>query len=90
METFDLRIYPHKLMVRGNEDEFSACNYAETVYDIVKDMLNKKKIAYVDESTNESIVLLIKYPNKMITKAVVKKILCIFDCVHKTDRWIIK
>lgn len=89
METFDLKIYPHNLMVRGNEDEFVACNYAETVYDIVRQMLDKHRIEYVDESTNESIVLLIKEPNRMITKAIVKKILCIFDCVRKRDRYII-
>jgi len=87
METFDLKIYPHSLMTRGNKDHFVAWNYAETVYNIVKDMLDKHKIAYKDESSNEDIILLITEPNKTATDVIVKKILCIFDCVSKRNRY---
>jgi hypothetical protein len=89
MNTFDLKIYPHLLMVRGNEDEHCAMNYADDVYNIVKNMLDKHKIKYVDESNNEDCILLIKEPDNMKTRVIVKKILCIFDCVHKRDRYII-
>ena len=43
MKTYDLKIYPHLLMVRGNEDKFTAMNYAEEVYIIVIDMFKKHK-----------------------------------------------
>jgi len=89
METFELKIYPHSLMTRGNKDHFVAYNYAETVYDIVKDMLDKHKIGYADESSNEDIKLLITEPNKTATDVIVKKILCIFDCVSKRKRYVL-
>jgi len=89
MKTFDLKIYPHKLMIRGNEDEFCAINYAEEVYNIIKIMLDKHKIKYVDESCNNNCTLLIKNPDNIMTKVVVKKILCIFDCVSKRQRYLI-
>ena len=89
METFELKIYPHSLMTRGNNDHFVAYNYAETVYDIVKDMLDKHKIGYVDESNNEDIISLITEPNKTATNVIVKKILCIFDCVSKRKRYVL-
>lgn len=87
METYDLKIYPHLLMVRGNEDHFQAMNYAEEVYIIITNMLDKHKIKYVDESNNEDCILLIKEPDNMKTKVIVNKILCIFDCVSKRKRF---
>jgi hypothetical protein len=90
METYDLKIYPHKLMVRGNKDQITAMHYAEEVYLIVLNMLKKRKIKYLDESNNEDCILLILEPDNELTKLVVKRILCIFDCVSKRRRFILE
>ena len=90
METYDLKIYPHLLMMRGNKDEFTAMNYAEEIYIIVIDMFKKHKIKYLDESNNEDCILLILEPDDEKTKFIVKKILCIFDCIAKRRRFILE
>jgi hypothetical protein len=90
METYDLKIYPHLLMVRGNDDKFIAMYNAEEVYIIVLNMLDKHKIKYVDESNNEDCVLLILEPDNTMTEVIVNRILCIFDCVRKRQRIILE
>ena len=77
------------LMVRGNEDKFTAINYAEEVYIIVIDMFKKHKIKYLDESNNVDCILLILEPDDIKTEVIVKKILCIFDCIAKRERFIL-
>lgn len=78
------------LKTRGNDDPFLAFHYAQIVYNIVKDMLDKHNIAYKDESCSENFILLITDPDKIITQDTIKEILCIFDCVSKRTRYILE
>ena len=79
METYIIKIYPHKYMDRTEQDHFAADNIAHETSIAIKDMLNAMDcVKYKDQSTNDSYEFLILNPKHAITVNVKYRIRLVF------------
>ena len=89
MESYIIKIYPHKYMDRAEQDHFAADNIAFETSLTIKDMLDSMScVKYEDQSSNESYEYLILNPKHPITVNVKYRIRTVLPEVSFIKTWI--
>lgn len=89
METYKIKIYPHKYMDRAEQDHFAADNIAFETSLVIKDMLDSMNcVKYEDQSSNEGYEYLILNPKHSITVNLKYRIRTVLPEVSFIKTWI--
>ena len=88
MDSYTLKIYPHKFMNDVDNDLFRADSLAHTVSQLVHQMLEGSGVIVKDVSSALGYELEIHNPAVDKTREIVSKILIIFTSVAKRKVWI--
>ena len=88
MNSYIIKIYPHKYMDKTEQDHFAADNVAFETSLAIKDMLDSMTcVKYKDQSSNEGYEYLILNPNHPITVNVKYRIRTVFPEVSFRETW---
>jgi len=89
MESYIIKIYPHKYMDRVQQNHFAADNIAYEVSKVIKLMLRATDVViYKDNSSNEGYEFEIHNPDAYYTKIVRNEIELVFPEVSFIKTWI--
>jgi hypothetical protein len=89
MESYIIKIYPHKYMDRVQQNHFAADNIAHEVSKVIKLMLRATDVViYKDNSSNEGYEFEIHNPDAHYTKIVRSEIELVFPEVSFIKTWI--
>jgi hypothetical protein len=89
MESYIIKIYPHKYMDRVQQNHFAADNIAYEVSKVIKLMLRATDVViYKDNSSNEGYEFEIHNPDAYYTKIVRSEIELVFPEVSFIKTWI--
>jgi len=91
MESYIIKIYPHKYMDRTEQDHLAADNVAFETSLAIKDILDSiTDVKYIDQSSNEGYEYLILNPEHPITVNAKYRIRTVFPEVSFINTWIDK
>ena len=88
METYIIKIYPHKYMDRANGDHFKADTIASEVSNVIESFLIRTNSKFQNNCTNEGYAYEIHSPELFDTRTIREKIELIFPEVSFIDTWI--